>query len=115
MNPGTCGIGRQIPDLVFTDVAGTKHKLSDFADRKAVVFAMTGSGCPLCLKYSPSLAAIEGEYRDQDVAFVFINPNETEDLERVQDAVNTHRFQGPYVRDGQMIHVNVATLTRSRP
>jgi thiol-disulfide isomerase/thioredoxin len=102
VQPGACGVGRQIPDLTFMGIDGTEHKLGDFADQKAVVFAMTGTGCPLCLKYSPSLAAIEREYRDQGVAFVFINPNESEDLERVQDAVNTHRFQGPYVRDGQM-------------
>ena len=102
VKPGAHGVGRQIPDLAFTSINGTKHKLSDFADRRAVVFAMTGTGCPLCLKYSPSLAAIEREYQDQGVAFVFINPNESESVERVQDAVNTHRFQGPYVRDGQM-------------
>ena len=102
VQPGACGVGRQIPDLTFMGIDGTEYKLSDFADQKAVVFAMTGTGCPLCLKYSPSLAAIERGYRDQGVAFVFINPNASEDLERVHDAVNTHRFQGPYVRDGQM-------------
>ncbi len=49
VKPGAYGVGRQIPDLVLTDIAGTKHKLSDFSDRKAVVLAMTGTGCPLCL------------------------------------------------------------------
>ena len=102
IKPGEYGVGRQIPDLAFTSIDGTEHKLSDLADHKAVVIAMTGTGCPLCLKYSPSLAMVERKYQNQGVAFVFINPNESESIARVQDAVDTHGFQGPYVRDGQM-------------
>jgi thiol-disulfide isomerase/thioredoxin/mono/diheme cytochrome c family protein len=98
---GEHGIGRQIPDLVFTDIAGKQQKLSDFATHKALVFAMTGTGCPLCLKYAPSLAAIEQQYLERGVAFVFVNPNQSEQLEQLQDAVNTHGFHGPYVRDGE--------------
>ena len=101
VKPGAYGVGRQIPDLVLTDIDAAEHQLSDFADSKAVVIAMTGTGCPLCLKYAPSLAAIEQQYRDQDVDFIFINPNESEKIERLQAAVNTHGFQGPYVRDGE--------------
>ena len=100
IKPGDSGIGRQIPDLSFTDIDGQQHKLSDFATSKAVVFAMTGTGCPLCLKYAPSLASIEQEYREKDVTFVFINPNESEKIQRLRDAIETHGFQGPYVRDG---------------
>ena len=100
IKPGEYGVGRQIPDVSLTDITGTQHTLSDFASRKAVVFAMTGTGCPLCLKYSQSLAAIEKQYRDRDVAFIFINPNESESGERLQDAIKTHGFQGPYVSDG---------------
>lgn len=103
IQPGTCGVGRQIPDLTFTGIDGAEHRLSDFADQKAVVFAMTGTGCPLCLKYSPSLAAIEQQYRNRNVKFIFLNPNESESVERVRNAVNIHGFQGPYVHDGQMI------------
>lgn len=102
VKPGVYGIGRQIPDLTFTDVDGTQHRLSDFGEQKAVVLAMTGTGCPLCLKYSPSLSAIEQKYRDRGVTFVFINPNESEGTERVRKALDANGFQGPYVRDSQM-------------
>ena len=101
VKPGRHGVGRQIPDLSFTDINGTEYKLSDFAKQQAVVFAMTGTGCPLCLKYSPSLSAIEKKYRDRGVTFLFMNPNESERGERLQDAVKTHGFQGPYVSDGK--------------
>lgn len=102
VKPAAHGIGRQVPDMSFTDIAGCQHKLSDFADQEAVVFAMTGTGCPLCLKYSPSLAAIEQQYRDRNVVFVFVNPNESEGEQRIREAVKQHGFQGHYVSDGAM-------------
>ena len=101
IKPGDRGVGRQIPDVSFTDLTGEQLKLSDFGDQQAVVFAMTGTGCPLCLKYAPSLRAIEKRYRELGVSFVFINPNESEREERLHDAVKAHGFQGPYVSDGQ--------------
>jgi peroxiredoxin len=107
ISPGQHGIGRHMPNLSFTDIAGKQHSLSEFAGRKAVVFAMTGTGCPLCLKYSPSLAAIEKQYRNQGVSFIFINPNESEQSDRLQEEVRKHRFEGPYVSDGRK-HLSAA-------
>ena len=99
IRPGAHGVGQQIPDLKFTDIAGQEHRLSDFGNHMAIVFAMTGTGCPLCLKYSPSLAEIESQYRDRGVAFIFLNPNESESIVRMQDAIKKHGFIGPYVQD----------------
>lgn len=93
------GIGRQIPDLQFTDINGNTYKLSQWAKQKAVVLAMTGTGCPLCLKYSPSLASLEDHYRDRGVQFVFVNPNSSEQGKRSHDAVKEHGFDGVYVSD----------------
>jgi len=100
VKPGDRGVGRQIPDLSLTDIAGRQHTLSHFADQKALVIAMTGTGCPLCLKYAPSLAMIEDQYRDRGVTFLFVNPNQSEKGDRLLDAVETHGFQGPYISDG---------------
>lgn len=100
LKPGDQGIGRQVPDLEFTDLDGKSHKLSDFGDKRAVVIALTGTGCPLCLKYAPTLAAIEQKYRDRGIAFIYVNPNQSEKEERLREAIKTHKFQGPYVQDG---------------
>ena len=99
IKPSEHGVGRHIPDLSFTDINGKLYRLSEFASHNAIVFALTGTGCPLCLKYSPSLAEIEKRYRDKGVAFIFVNPNESESGERLQKAVKTHGFQGPYISD----------------
>ncbi len=99
LKPGDHGIGRRVADLSFSDLAGNWHKLSEFADRKAVVVVFTGTGCPLCLKYAPTLARLEGRYRDQGVSFVFVNPNASESPEQVAQAIRTHGFRGSYIRD----------------
>lgn len=101
LKPGDHGIGRHVADLSFSDLADNQHKFSDFADRKAVVVVLTGTGCPLCLKYAPTLAKLEGRYRDQGVSFVFVNPNASETTEQIQRAIRTHGFQGPNVRDAK--------------
>jgi Ca2+-binding EF-hand superfamily protein/thiol-disulfide isomerase/thioredoxin len=93
------GVGRLVEDFEFTDINDQPHRLSDWQEAKAIVIAMTGTGCPLCLKYAPSLAEIEDRYRDQGVLFVFINPNESESVERVRESIEGHGFDGPYVRD----------------
>jgi thiol-disulfide isomerase/thioredoxin/Ca2+-binding EF-hand superfamily protein len=100
LKPSEHRIGMLIPNLSVTDLEGKRHELGDFADQKAVVVAMTGTRCPICLKYAPTLAALEKRYRDRGVAFVFVNPNESEEIDRLQQAIETHGFRGPYVRDG---------------
>ncbi|MDB4807717.1 redoxin family protein, partial [bacterium] len=99
VKPGEYGIGKQIEQLLFKDINGQTHSLSDFADQTAIVIAMTGTGCPLCLKYAPTLANIERQYRNQSVKFIFVNPNQSEQLQDLTDAVQTHGFRGPYVQD----------------
>lgn len=97
--PNLHGVGRYVQDLTFTDLEGREHRLSHFADRSALVLVLTGTGCPLCLKYAPTLAELEAEYRDRSVAFVFINPNESESVDDIRQAIQSHGFQGVYVRD----------------
>ena len=102
LNGGELGVGRMVPDLVLTDLDGKSHKLSDFKDRKAVVIAMTGIGCPLCQKYAPTLAAIEDQYKGHGVSFVYVNPNESEKVESLKKVVQKQGFNGPYVRNPDM-------------
>jgi len=97
--PAHHGVGRQAPDVAFTDVTGKSGKLSDFKDQKAVVVAFTSTSCPLSKKYAPSLARLEKAYRDRGVTFVFVNPIETDSAEDIANAVKAHGFMGPYIHD----------------
>jgi thiol-disulfide isomerase/thioredoxin/mono/diheme cytochrome c family protein len=92
VKPGDHGVGRLVPDIAFTDVAGKAGKLSDFKDKKALVVAYTSTSCPISKKFAPSLVRLEKAYREKGIAFLFVNPVETDD-------VKTHGFAGPYIHD----------------
>ena len=93
------GVGRKIPDLAFEDLQGQLGRLSLLSEKRPVVILITGTGCPLCKRYAPSLAKLEQDYSERGVRFLFVNPNKAEKMARITKAVETHRFKGPYVRD----------------
>lgn len=99
LKPGDRGVGRQAPDVAFTDVNGKAGKLSDYKDRKAVVVAFTSMSCPLSKKYAPTLARLEKAYAEKGVAFVFVNPVATDEEKDIREAVRANGLQGLYVYD----------------
>ncbi len=86
------GVGKLIPDVAFTDLAGKAGKLSDFKSAKLTVIAFTNTTCPLCKKYAPVLARIEKDYAAKGVAFLFVNPTAT-------DKPDAPAFAGRYAHD----------------
>jgi thiol-disulfide isomerase/thioredoxin len=93
------GVGRLVPDIAFTDLAGKAGKLSDFKSSKLLVVAFTDIGCPLCQKYAPTLVKLEKEYAAKGVAFLFVNPISTDDIDGLKKAVAGQGFAGRYVHD----------------
>ena len=83
--PGALGIGERLPDVPFTDLAGKSGKLSDLADRKAVVICLTSTTCPVSRKYGPTLAELEAKYRAKGVAFLALNVAQSEAVEKMKD------------------------------
>jgi len=99
VTPGDHGVGRMVPDMELTDVDGKAFRLSEFQDHAAVVIAFTNTSCPVSRKYAPTLAALEKEFQDRNVVFVFVNPTSSDKPELVSEAITTHGFQGHYVSD----------------
>src|SRR6476646_3308261 len=99
LKPAEHGVGKLAPDVAFTDTTGKAGKLSDFKDNKAVVVLFTSTSCPVSRKYAPALARLEKAYRDQGVAFIYVNPIATDPAEDIAKAIKTHGFTRPYVHD----------------
>ncbi|MBS0204232.1 MAG: redoxin domain-containing protein [Planctomycetes bacterium] len=97
--PGDSGIGRMVPDLTLKDINGRQFRLSDYADRTAVVVAFTNTSCPISKKYAPSQTAMERQFADQKIQFLFVNPTASDKLAAIQTAITTLGITGPYVRD----------------
>lgn len=108
------GVGRLVPDFTLTTLAGKQLRLTDFSTYDGVVIAMTGTGCPLCKKYAPTLANLEKVYQKKNIAFIFINPNSSEAIADLQKEARRLGLSGPYVRDSSRNicgHLDVKTTT----
>ena len=97
--PAEVGVGRQAPDLAFTDLEGRPGRLSDFAGSRALVIAFTGTGCPLARKYAPTLAALERAYAARGVTFLFVNPAAADAPTDIRALLAEHSLRGRYVHD----------------
>ena len=80
--------GQPIPDFSLKDTASNSHRLSDYADRKAVVVTFLGMGCPLSNLYTPRLQSIADRFASKDVAFLTINSNSQDTQEELAEAMS---------------------------
>ena len=73
LKPAEHGVGRHVADYEFSDISGTKHKLSDFKDANATVVAMTSTSCPLSKKLLPTVAELTKMFASRKVQFILVN------------------------------------------
>ena len=96
---GDHGVGHLVADFKMNDLKGHESKLSDYKNSKAIVVAFTNVSCPICKKYTPSLAAIESEYAGRDVSFIFVNPTASDKDAVIEKVIAENGLKGSYVRD----------------
>jgi thiol-disulfide isomerase/thioredoxin len=99
IKPSTHRVGRRMPDLAFADLAGRKYSLNDYADKRATVFVLTTTGCPLAKKLVPSVLRTAAEFADKDVSFFMVNVGEADRFETMMKAVGDYKISIPYVPD----------------
>src|SRR5258706_4115767 len=93
------GVGRLLPDVTIKPVSVKSFGLSQAKPKGALVIAFTSKSCPVASRYAPTLAAIEKQVEPEGVKFIFVDPVETDSEADAKQAVRTHGFRGPYVRD----------------
>ena len=111
VRPGDHGIGRLAPDASFTDLTGKSHKLSEPAQKRIVVLAMTSTSCPLSKKYLPTLLEMV-KSSGEDVTWVLVDPVATDKLDDMKAAAGQFEGRAIYVhdRDGRLAQ-SVGALT----
>jgi mono/diheme cytochrome c family protein len=92
-------LGDQIEDVAFTDLEGQRGRLSDFADRDAVVIALRDPAAPESAPLGDALAAIERALPPQRVLFLYANLAGDATVEQCRDDAKRHGFAGRCVRD----------------
>jgi hypothetical protein len=97
LKPGEVGIGRMIPDVAFTDLAGKSHRLSD--SRKGTVIIMTSATCPVSKRYASSIAELHKEIAGQGLTLLLVNPLASEKPEEIKAQLAAAGLTATYVQD----------------
>lgn len=75
LDPAQVGIGTQVADAAFVDLAGQRGSLRALASQApATVVLFTGMGCPVTKAYAPTLEALTKPWRDQGLAVLVVDP-----------------------------------------
>ena len=110
---GVVLIGSQVPQVRLTDSLGKEWALSDFKNKKAVVFAFLGTQCPLAKLYSAKLVELEKQYRNKDVAFVAVNSNVQDSLAEMNAHARKYGIEFPFLKDPSQELADVTGATRT--
>jgi peroxiredoxin len=97
-------LGTAAPDFSLPDPAGKLHRLSDFADSRALLVAFICNHCPYVKHILDGLAQFAHDYIAQGVAVVAINSNDANRYPEDSPAnmaklAAQKRFKFPYLYD----------------
>ncbi|MCX5690201.1 MAG: redoxin family protein, partial [Planctomycetota bacterium] len=95
------GIGRFVPAATGTDMEGKSTSWRSGRGEKLTVLALTSTTCPLCRKFSPTLARIEAAYATRGVRFVYINISGVDSAQDMRGQIKEQGFKGLYLSDHQ--------------
>jgi thiol-disulfide isomerase/thioredoxin len=92
-------IGSRVSGAAFKDTWYLTRSLDDLGERRAYVLVFTTLDCPLVARYLPVLAALEREYRQQQVQFVAVNAGPEDDLIEIARQAVECDAGFPFVKD----------------
>lgn len=75
----------KIEDFSLRDSNGKEHSLSDFKESKAIVVMFIATECPVSNDYNSRMEKLYNEYREKGIAFLGINSNKAEPVERIKE------------------------------
>jgi peroxiredoxin len=92
-------VGEAVGDFTLRDYRGAERSLREFADRKLVVVAFTGTECPLARLYGPRLAQLAREYEPKGVAFIGICSNQQDSISAIAQYARDGEIKFPILKD----------------
>lgn len=99
LDPKQWGIGDKLPDLSFVDLDGKEGRLSDYADKNALVIVVRDVGCPVGKRYGPRTAELERDYAPRGVAFLYVDISKQDSPDDCRAEAKDYGFTGRYARD----------------
>ena len=75
----------KIQNFTLPDYDGKMHSLTDYKDSKAIVIIFIATECPVSNAYNSRMENLYKEYESKGVAFIGINSNKAESVERMKE------------------------------
>lgn len=100
----TLELGTTAPDFDLPGVDGKSYSLASFAGARALTVVFACNHCPHVIGTEDRMQQFYADFRDQGMAMVSINSNETDShptdsFEHMQQRAGEKGFEFPYVRD----------------
>jgi peroxiredoxin len=106
-------IGQVVPrGGALRDSHGNRRALHDFKDYRAIVLVFVGVDCPLSNLYLPELIGLEKTYRQKQVQFLAVYPNEQEDLDQIAGHALDRDVPFPVLKDAGHKVADLLGVTR---
>jgi len=86
-----------VADAAFRTLDGERGRLAELYADGILVVAVRDVFCPVASRYAPGLGALEDEYAQRGVKFLYLNMNESDSPESMRAEMAQHGFDGPYV------------------
>ena len=88
-----------IENFTLKDYNGKNHSLSDYKDSVAMVILFIATECPVSNAYNQRMENIYNEYGPKGFAFLGINSNKAEFVDRIKEHAEDNSLTFPILKD----------------
>lgn len=92
-----------VDDFTLMDYNGKEHALSDYKDSKAIVILFVATECPISNAYNSRMESIFKEYSEKGIAFIGINSNKAESVDRMKEHAEENGLNFTILKDEKNI------------
>jgi peroxiredoxin len=103
----------RVDDFALLDHEGRFHRLSDYAEQRAVVLFVQGNGCPMARGALPALRAVRDELAPRGVMLLGLNANPQDDRAGVAAEVRAFGIDFPVLIDDTQLVAESLGVTRT--
>lgn len=92
-----------IKNFTLPDYNGNEHSLSDYTDSTAIVILFIATECPVSNVYNERMESIHKKYSQKGFAFLGINSNKAEYIDRIKEHAMENGLTFPILKDDKNI------------
>jgi len=107
------GSPERADDFALLDHEGRFHRLSGYAEQKAVVLFVQGNGCPMARGAIPALRAVRDDLAPRGVAVLGLNANPQDDRASVAAEAREFSIDFPILLDDTQLVAESLGITRT--